>query len=384
MISHKVSTTMTMNLRNATSPNERANLVAQNTQTDLSGIASGIIDDLSLIHCENLIGTVRVPLGVAGPAAFVYRGAAYERLIPLATTEGALVASVSRGAKVISAAGGAVVDVSHVGSTRGPVFETSGIRESRLLEQWITSHQDELKEAAATTSKHLQLTQSHIQVNGKYVYVRFEFDTDEAMGMNMVTIATDAIVSVIEEHTKARSVAVAGNYDIDKKPGWLNVIRGRGRVCTAEVRIPPTILKEHLKVDPHELAKTVTVKCWGGSMMAGSMGYNAHFANMVAAFFTATGQDIAHTVEGSMGVTTAQVEEDGSLYFSIFMPDVMLGTVGGGTKLKTQTEARKITQAQDADELAAILAVAVLAGELSLLASITQKTLGKAHKQLGR
>ncbi|QQS44702.1 hypothetical protein IPM65_01040 [Candidatus Roizmanbacteria bacterium] len=122
-------------------------------------------------------------------------------------------------------------------------------------------------------------------VNGKYVYMRFVYDTDQAMGMNMVTIATDQIVSYIEGHFDTRCIAVAGNYDVDKKPAWLNVIRGRGRVCQAEIVIPEKLVIDLLKVTPKALAKTVIMKCWAGSMMSGSMGFNAHFANIVAAFF---------------------------------------------------------------------------------------------------
>jgi len=221
-------------------------------------------------------------------------------------------------------------------------------------------------------------------VNGKYVYLRLVYDTDQAMGMNMVTIATDQIVSFIEEQYNVTCIAVAGNYDIDKKPAWLNFIHGRGRVCQAEVVIPQDLLKEHLKVTSQALSKTVITKCWAGSMMSGSMGFNAHFANIVAAFYAATGQDIAHVVEGSLGITTAEVTDDGDLYFSVYMPDVMLGMIGGGTKLKTQREAINITGAADVNELAEVLVAAVLAGELSLLASITEKTLGRAHKTLGR
>lgn len=373
-----------MNLRKASSPQNRAEMIETELGVDISTVSSGIVDELSQIHCENLIGTVRIPLGVAGPIVFDYKDKKYCTLIPLATTEGALVASVSRGAKVISKAGGAVVDVSRVGATRGPVFETSGIRESRVFETWLVEHRGEIEQVAEKTSSHLTLFDIQTQINGKLVYVRISFDTDEAMGMNMVTIATDAIIAYIESHTQVRSLAVAGNYDIDKKPGWLNLLEGRGRVCTAEVRLPAEIVQEHLNVQPVNLVRTVLTKCWGGSMMAGSMGYNAHFANIVAAFFAATGQDIAHTVEGSLGITSAEIEPDGSLYFSVYMPDIMIGTVGGGTKLKTQTEARSLTQVHTADELAAVLVAAVLAGELSLLASITEKTLGKAHKKLGR
>jgi len=152
----------------------------------------------------------------------------------------------------------------------------------------------------------------------------------------------------------------------------------------ADVIIPPDVVATHLHVSPNGIEKRVVQKCWGGSIMSGSLGFNSHFANIVAAFFAATGQDLAHIAEGSLGVTSAEVLENGDLYFSVFLPDILVGMVGGGTQLKTQTEATSITKAQTSGELAEVLGAAVLAGELSLIASIADKTLAKAHITLGR
>lgn len=373
-----------MNLRGAKTVPERRKLIESEMQLSLNTVADVLVDDVSDIHCENLVGAISLPLGVAGPIKIHGAEKTFEALIPLATTEGALVASVSRGCKVISQAGGAIPFVDQVGTTRGPVFETKDLRTGQIFVKAIQTDFEVLAAEAAKTSSHLELIDIETAVNGKYVYVRFVYDTDQAMGMNMVTIATDKIISHIEDQYGVKCIAVAGNYDIDKKPAWLNFIQGRGRICQAEIVIPEKIVIEHLKVTPRALAKTVVTKCWAGSMMSGSMGFNAHFANMVAAFFAATGQDIAHVVEGALGITTAEVCENGDLYFSVYMPDVMIGLVGGGTKLKTQSEARSMTGAFTTNELAEVLVSAVLAGELSLLASITEKTLGKAHKKLGR
>ena len=373
-----------MKLRDAKTVGERRALIESEKICALISVSEALVDNESDIHCENLVGAISIPLGVAGPIRINGTEKKHDALIPLATTEGALVASVSRGCKVVSLAGGAMTTVDQVGTTRGPVFETKDVRHSQQFVKNIQEHFESLAGEAEKTSSHLELIDIETAVNGKYVYVRFVYDTDQAMGMNMVTIATDQIVTYIEEHFDVRCIAVAGNYDIDKKPAWLNFISGRGRTCQADIVIPHDIVKEQLKVTPQALAKTVITKCWAGSMMSGSMGFNAHFANIVAAFFAATGQDIAHVVEGSLGITTAEILENGDLYFSVFMPDVMLGMLGGGTKLKTQTEARNLTGAKTTNELAEVLVSAVLAGELSLLASITEKTLGKAHKKLGR
>ncbi len=375
---------MRMNQRACTSTPERRALIEKSMSVQLDLVGKAHVNKEEDIHCENLIGAVSIPLGVAGPLRIKGEFVQKEVMIPLATTEGALVASVSRGAKVISQAGGAITLIQSVGATRGPVFETGGIRESNALISWVHAHNDEIRKEAEHTSSHLKLLGVEATMQGKYVYFRIRFDTDQAMGMNMVTIATDAISAYIETQTNAHCVAVAGNYDIDKKPSWINMIQGRGMKCFAEVHIPAALVNEHFKVTVSDLVHTTFVKCWGGSALSGSMGFNAHFANIVAALFLATGQDAAHVVEGALGTTLAEIDVNGDLYFAVSMPDVMLGVVGGGTQLGTQQEALNIIGVTQKEELAEVLAGAVLAGELSLLASITEHTLGASHKRLGR
>jgi hydroxymethylglutaryl-CoA reductase (NADPH) len=216
------------------------------------------------------------------------------------------------------------------------------------------------------------------------MFIRFSFDTQDAMGMNMVTIATQRMVEEIEKGTGIPCLAVAGNFDIDKKPAWLNFIENRGHKAYAEVIVSEETCKSILKITPEHLFEVWLGKCVYGSIMSGSLGFNAHYANIVAAFFAATGQDLAHVVEGSMGVTSAKVLKNGDLYFAVYMPAIMIGTVGGGTKLKTQTEARNIIGVHTAQELTEVLVAAVLAGELSLLASIAEGSLAKVHERMGR
>jgi hydroxymethylglutaryl-CoA reductase (NADPH) len=373
-----------MNLRDFKTPEERRSALEKETGVELTRIQSALVDHEADIHCENLIGAVSVPLGVAGPLLVAGESVHKEVYVPLATTEGALVASVSRGAKALTECGGAVVRLEHVGTTRGPVFEVKGIEEAMKVKKWLDDHFDEIRVVAEETSSHLKMTKIGSRILGRYLYLRLYFDTQDAMGMNMVTIASDTIVRYISEKTGIHCIAVAGNFDIDKKPAWLNFLSGRGRRGWAEAVISPETLKNVLKSNAKSITEVVKVKCWGGSMMAGSLGFNAHFANITAAFFAATGQDLAHVVEGSLGVTTAEVEEDGSLYFSIYMPDIMIGTVGGGTKLKTQLEARSLLHAESAGELAEIFVAAVLAGELSLIASLAEGSLASVHTRLGR
>lgn len=378
------TTTITMDLRSFKTATERNESLEKELDISLEKIRNTIQDTEEHIHCENLIGAISLPLGVAGPIQVNGTHISGNFYIPLATTEGALVASVSRGCKAISNCGGAMVHTEHIGTTRGSLFEVVNIQEGASFRKWIEENESILATKAESTSSHLKLLKIESTQNGKNIYVRFYYDTQEAMGMNMVTIATDAICRFIEKEKGIRCVAVAGNYDIDKKPAWLNVISGRGRKGWAETIITKKIASEILKTTPEAIAEIVLKKCWAGSMMAGSLGFNAHFANITAAFFAATGQDLAHVVEGSIGITSAEVLENGDLYFSVYMPDIMLGTVGGGTKLVTQTEARSILHIQKAEELAEVFVSAILAGELSLIASIAANTLASAHQKLGR
>lgn len=375
-----------MQLRNARTVSARRAMMEEYLGGEglLESVAHDYTDESDRVHCENLIGAVTVPLGVAGPLRIISEGATRDVYLPLATTEGALVASVNRGAKAIREAGGVSVVVRDLGATRGPVFESTSLDEATHLTAWIQEHTSEIAEVASRTSSHIVYTGCHVSQMGRYLYVQFRFTTGEAMGMNMVTIATERIAAYIESQTSSRCIAVAGNYDSDKKPAYINHIMGRGMQSFAEVTVPSEVFRQVFRIDPIEFVRVVTMKCLGGSIAAGSMGHNAHHANIIAAFFMATGQDPAHVAEGSNGTTFAEIAADGAVRFSVSLPDLMIGSVGGGTKLRAQTAARNITQAKNKRELAEVLAGAVCAGELSLLASITARTLGAAHQALGR
>lgn len=336
-------------------------------------------------NIENLIGSVQIPLGVAGPLLTKNeKRKTRNYFIPLATTEGALVASVSRGCKAISEGGGANVFVEEVGITRGPVFKAENLSGAVRAKAWIEQNLKDLSEAAESTSSHLKLLKADTSIVGRNLFVRFYFDTQEAMGMNMATIATQKMAELIEQSTKAKCISVAGNFDIDKKPAWLNFINGRSKRVWAEAVLDKNLVKEVLKTTPEKITDLVHRKCLLGSAMSGSLGFNAHYANIIAAIFAATGQDLAHVVEGSLGITTAEVLENGDLYFSIYLPSLEIGTVGGGTHLPTQQEALKIMKVADVLEYAEVIGGAVLAGELSLIASLSEGTLAKAHQRLGR
>ncbi len=376
-----------MDLRGYKSATERRTALEKEVKVDLQDIVSFSFDEavVSAKNCENLIGSVHVPLGIAGPLSIQNSESRIQNYyIPLATTEGALVASVSRGCKAITLSGGAHVYVQKAGMTRGPVFYTASLEKSKKLTEWIGKNEQVLKKVAEKTSSHLTYKKAFVRMLGNYVFVRFSFDTQDAMGMNMATIATEAISEIIEKETGVQCLAVAGNFDIDKKASFLNFIENRGFVVWAEVVLQKDIINSVLKTTPQKIFDVWLAKCMVGSAMSGSLGFNAQFANIVAAMGIATGQDPAHVVEGSMGITTTKVLENDDLHISVYLPSLILGTVGGGTGLATQKEALAILGVAGSEKLAEITAAAVLAGEISLLASLSEGSLGKAHQKLGR
>lgn len=374
-----------MNLKDFKTTEERRSFLKKELKISLENTIKAHVDDEKTIHCENLIGSTTLPLGVAGPISIKNEELKVNSYyVPLATTEGALVASVSRGCKVINLSGGATSCVENVGVTRGPVYETSGLTESFKFKKWIEDNFELVKNEAEKTSSHLKLLKLETSIVGNLVYARCYFDTSEAMGMNMVTIATSAINRLIESKAKVKCLSVSGNFCIDKKPSWSNFILGRGKKVWSEVTLKKENVAEVLRTTPKKFYDVWLSKCMIGSVMSGSLGFNSHFANIVAAFFSATGQDLAHVVEGSMGVTTAKILEDGDLYVSVYLPAVMLGLIGGGTKMKIKQEGLSIVGAKNSVELAEVLGGAVLAGEISLLASLAEGTLACAHTKLGR
>ncbi len=376
-----------ISLRDFPSANDRRKFLEKQLNITLSSISNFIFteDEVSGRNIENLVGATQIPLGIAGPLTL--RTTNYPlrtHYIPLATTEGALVASISRGCKAVTEAGGAKVYVEDVGMSRGPVFKVNNLEHGIKVKNWIQSHIPLISQITQKTSSHLKLLNLKTAMVGKNLFVRFSYSTSDAMGMNMVTIATEAAVKLIEQKTKAKCIALAGNFDLDKKPAWLNFIEGRGKKVWAEVILDKKIVKDVLKTTPEKIVEVVKSKTHLGSIMSGSLGFNSHFANIIAAIFAATGQDLAHIVEGSLGITDSEIEKNGSLYFSIFMPSLQIGTVGGGTHLPTQTEAFKILGIKNVLEFAMVIGAAVLAGELSLIASLAEGSLAKAHEKFGR
>jgi len=358
-----------------------------------TGIYSLDSERASYRNCENFIGVAQVPVGVIGPLRLRGEHVDGDVFVPLATTEAALVASSNRGCAAIREAGGATVRVEEVGMTRAPVFRTSGIDQTRRFVAWVREHEDEIRAITDSTSRYLKLLDIRPYAFGTSVFLRFKFDSGDAMGMNMATIACDrAISELIEPETGVSCIALSGNYCVDKKPAAINFQEGRGKRVFAEVVLEAPVLKRYLKTTARDLVEAQYRKNLLGSIAAGSKGFNAHYANVLAALFIATGQDPAHVVEGSLGVTCIEPRGPEAVYASIYLPDLPLGAIGGGTQLATQHEALSLLgvvpdpqrPGAAARRLAEIVGGAVLAGELSLMAAFTSQDLARAHERLSR
>ncbi|WP_248897960.1 hydroxymethylglutaryl-CoA reductase (NADPH) [Haloplanus halobius] len=375
-----------------TAATARRRLVESDADAALDAVGSyGFPAERADANIENMVGAAQIPMGVAGPVT-VHGGAVDgERYLPMATTEGALLASVNRGCSVLDDAGGATARVTKSGMTRAPVFRVGDVAEAEALVEWVRDNEASLRAAAEDTTSHGELDAVVPYVVGDSVFLRFRYDTKDAMGMNMATIATRAAAEVVEAETTAELIALSGNLCADKKPAAINAVEGRGRSVSADVTIPRDVVEERLHTTPEAVAEVNTRKNLVGSAKAGSLGFNAHVANVVAAVFLATGQDAAQVVEGSNAITTAEVREDG-LYMSVSLASLEVGTVGGGTKLPTQSEALSLMgvagggdpPGSNADALAECIAVGALAGELSLLSALGSRHLSSAHESLGR
>lgn len=343
-------------------------------------------------NIENMIGAVQVPMGIIGPLKVNGNYAKGDFYVPMATSEGALLASTNRGASVITSSGGAITTIFRDGMTRAPVIKLNSSRDYYKITDFIDNNFNEIKNEAEKDSRFRKLKRIVPYLVGRNLFLRFVYDTGDSMGMNGVTIGTEAALNLIEsKFPDIKIVSLSSNLCTDKTSSAINMIEGRGKSITAEVVIPDNIIKEKLKTDAKSIIEVNYRKNLLGSAQAGSYGFNAHFANIVAAVFLATGQDIAQVVEGSQGFTTVE-EDDKGVYFAVTMPSLETATVGGGTKIETQKEALNILGISGAGQnsgdnskaFSEICASTVLAGEISLIGALAAKHLAKAHIEYGR
>ena len=334
-----------------------------------------------------------IPMRVVGPVRIVGPVMAGEVPLPLATFEAPLWPSVHRGARVCTAAGGIRAVVIDDRMTRSVLLEAPDAPRALEVLRWVQGHRPALAAAAETGSRFTAFLDVHAQIVGNLLFLRFEMQTGDAAGHNMATAAADRLAGrLLTEHPDLRYVSVSGNYCTDKKASAVNGILGRGKNVVAEVTIPRRLCRRYLKTAPEKIVDLNIKKNLVGTILAGGVRTaNAHFANMLLAFYLATGQDAANIVEGSQGVVHAEVR-DVDLYISCTLPNVIVGTVGVGKGLPFVREnlARlgcdtERAPGENARRLAVIAAAAVLCGELSLLAALTNPgELMAAHTRLER
>ncbi|XP_068166763.1 3-hydroxy-3-methylglutaryl-coenzyme A reductase-like isoform X2 [Antennarius striatus] len=340
--------------------------------------------------CENVIGYMPVPVGVAGPLHL--DGKQFQ--VPLATTEGCLVASTNRGCRAIALGGGASSRILADSMTRGPVVRLPSACQAAEVKAWLESADgfQVIKDAFDNTSRFARLQKVLVGLAGRNLYIRFHSKTGDAMGMNMISKGTEQALASLQKHfPDLQVVAVSGNYCTDKKPAAINWIEGRGKSAVCEATIPAKVVREVLKTTTDALVEVNISKNLVGSAMAGSIGgYNAHAANLVAAIYIACGQDPAQSVGSSNCITLMEASgptgED--LYISCTMPSIELGTVGGGTNLPPQQACLQMLGVQgacqdrpgeNARQLARVVCATVMAGELSLMAALAAGHLVKSH-----
>ncbi|TID19504.1 hydroxymethylglutaryl-CoA reductase (NADPH) [Venturia nashicola] len=348
--------------------------------------------DYERVHgacCENVIGYLPLPVGVAGP--MMIDGQNY--FLPMATTEGVLVASTSRGAKAINAGGGAQTVITGDGMTRGPCVSFESVRRAGEAKNWLDSEAGTkvMRDAFNSTSRFARLQSMRTALAGTYLYIRFKTTTGDAMGMNMISKGVEHALKIMSTEAgfdDMAIVSVSGNYCTDKKAAAINWIDGRGKSVVAEAIIPEKIVRTVLKSSVDALVELNISKNLIGSAMAGSVGgNNAHAANIVAAIFLATGQDPAQVVESSSCITIMK-NVGGNLQISVSMPCIEVGTIGGGTILEPQSAMLDLlgvrgphptTPGDNARQLARVIAAGVLAGELSLCSALAAGHLVQAH-----
>lgn len=345
--------------------------------------------------CENVIGFMPLPVGVAGP--LIIDGTPYH--IPMATTEGCLVASAMRGCKAINAGGGVQTILTQDGMTRGPCVSFPTLARAGACKIWLDSEEGQktVKKAFNSTSRFARLQHIKTAMAGTLLFIRFKTTTGDAMGMNMISKGVEHSLKYMTEECgwdDMAVIAVSGNYCTDKKPAAINWIEGRGKSVVAEARIPAEVVRLVLKSDVDALVELNVSKNLIGSAMAGSVGgFNAHAANLVTAVYLACGQDPAQNVESSNCITLMNKVDGGDLQISVSMPSIEVGTIGGGTILEPQGAMLDLlgvrgphptSPGDNSRRLACIVASAVLAAELSLCSALAAGHLVQSHMQHNR
>jgi hydroxymethylglutaryl-CoA reductase (NADPH) len=399
-LSFKVKDTIAERVKRTTVPHDKDNdqtpamiKARQAFVEEYTGVKLQHIDKFSFDpgvtrgNIENFTGVAQVPIGFAGPIKVNGEHATGEFLVPLATTEGTLVASYNRGIKVLNLSGGVMCTVVGDSMQRAPVFVFDNARDAREFVVWVDANFGKIREEAEATSSVAKLTDIDRYLANKMVFLRFNYTTGDAAGQNMVGRATFAACSwILEHHDKIRHFYLESNFATDKKSSQINVMRTRGKRVTAEATIPRDVLIQNMHVDPETLHYHAGIANVG-AFLSGANNNGCHSPNGITAMFIATGQDVANVAESSAGVVYTEVTPEKDLYISITIPSLIVATYGGGTGLPTQHECLELLGCVGrgkVNKLAEIIAGVVLAGEISLASAISSLDWVSSHEQYGR
>ncbi|HEX6572958.1 MAG TPA: hydroxymethylglutaryl-CoA reductase [Steroidobacteraceae bacterium] len=366
----------------------RREFVAERTGARLEHVAHHSILPAQVAgNVENFLGVAQVPIGLAGPLTILGEHAQGDFYVPLATTEGTLVASYSRGMRVLSESGGVTVTVVKHSMQRAPVFRFRDAREARDFGLWLVEQFQAIKGVAESTTRVGKLLDIEQYALGNLLYTRFNYTTGDAAGQNMTGKATWAACEWIQaQHPLRPRYILSGSIDTDKKHSAINTLRTRGKRVIAECTIRNEVIQRLMRVDTRTLFRARQIST-AGSIMAGSAYNGPHAANGITAMFIATGQDVANVAESHAGITYAQLLDNGDYYWSVTLPSLIVASYGGGTGLPTQRECLEMLGCYGqgkADRLAEIVGAVVLAGDVSLGSAVLAGDWVSSHDRLGR
>ena len=366
----------------------RRDFLSDKTSAKLDHIGHYSVDPAATAgNIENFVGVAQVPLGLIGPLLVNGEHAQGEFYVPMATSEGTLIASYNRGARLLRESGGVKVTVVDDAMQRAPVFVFNDAREAREFGTWVERNFAEIAAQAETTTSSGKLRNIEQYAAARMRYLRFNFTTGDAAGQNMVGKATFiACEWIMKTYPGIQRYMLSGAMDTDKKHSQINTLHSRGKRVVAEVLIPGALLEKTMGVTAEVLFKARQIN-QVGSFMAGSSSTGAHAANGIAAVFIATGQDAANVAESSSSIIFADVDEAGNYYLSITLPSLIVATYGGGTGLPTQQECLNILDCNGTGKvhkLAEIIGATVLAGEVSLMSAVLAGDWVTSHDALGR
>lgn len=367
---------------------ERRQFLKAETGADLSHVGAYSFDPAILPgNIENFTGVAQVPIGIAGPMLINGEHAQGDFYVPLATTEGTLVASYNRGMRLLHECGGVKCTIIEEYMQRAPVFVLADALEAREFGKWVEAQFPAIKEAAEATTHTGKLIYIGQYQVGPLRYLRFNYTTGDAAGQNMTGKATAAACQWISRNYNGQvKYILSGSIDTDKKHSHINMLLTRGKRVVAEAVLRKELLTSVMGVSPNELYWARQIHS-AGSFLAGAASVAAHAANGLAGLFIATGQDAANVAESHAAITYSQLLENGDYYWSITLPALIVATYGGGTGLPTQRQCLEMLGCYGkgkVNKFAEICAAVVLAGEVSLASAVLHGDWVSSHERLGR